>query len=205
MTRWLEWVRSLTAVAQNGVTYTEDPFDRQRFQEIRSIAAEMAAEHDRIDPGALLALFSDEAGHATPKVSVAGAVIENGRVLMVKNIDDGRWSLPSGWAEVGEPPTAAVLKELREEAGLEARVVKLVAVYDRDLRARERFPMHAYRLVFLCERVGEADTSGQDLEVEEVAWMAEQQSFQLSPRTSERELADVFAHSHCLELPTYVD
>jgi ADP-ribose pyrophosphatase YjhB (NUDIX family) len=129
----LDWVRRLQAVAQNGVYYASNAFDRERFEEVGAIAAEIAAADGR-PVEELAARFAEESGHACPKVDVRAAAFRDGRVLFVRGADDGLWTLPGGWAEVGESPRAAVEKELREESGFRGRAVKLVGAYERDGR-----------------------------------------------------------------------
>src|SRR5207247_6776471 len=116
-------------------------------------AAQIAASQTGEEAEPLAALFAAESGHATPKVDVRGVVFREGRVLLVRGRDDGLWTLPGGWAEIGETPRQAVEKEVREESGYEVRAVKLIGVHDRDLRDRQRWPTHAYKLFFVCELV----------------------------------------------------
>ena len=169
---WLDWVRRLQAIAQNGLQYTSPPFERERWELVQKLAAEMAArEGEEAEP--LAAAFAAEYGHATPKVDVRGVVFRDDRVLLVRGIDDRQWTLPGGWAEVGERPSEAVEKEVREESGYEVRAAKLLAVHDRDLRERPRWPVHRYKLFFLCKLVREEPGEPSPHETDGVGWFSE--------------------------------
>jgi ADP-ribose pyrophosphatase YjhB (NUDIX family) len=165
----LRWARRLQAIAQSGLTYAESPFERARFEAVREVAAEIAASTTGEEQLEVLARFADEAGYATPKVDVRGVLLEAGGVLLVRERDETAWTLPGGWADVGETPSQAVEKEVREEAGIASRAVRVLAVYDRDFRRRARWPAHVYKLYVLCERVGGVP-AGDGLETEEAAF-----------------------------------
>lgn len=152
--RWLEWSRRLQAIAQNGLAYVHDPFDRERYEQIRELASEIAAEYSSADMRAIQDLFRGETGYATPKVDVRGVAFQDGRILLVQEKSDGLWTLPGGWADVGESPSDAVTREVREESGLETRAVKLLAVLDRSKHPHPPSPWHIYKLIFRCEITG---------------------------------------------------
>jgi hypothetical protein len=102
--KWLEWAKRLQALSQNGLTYARDPFDRERYEQIRHIAAEMLAGQAGVKIGDVLDLFVREKDYATPKVDVRGAVFRDNKILLVKERSDGKWTLPGGWADVAESP-----------------------------------------------------------------------------------------------------
>ena len=130
---WLVWARELQAIAQTGLTFATNGYDRERYTAIRSLAAQIMATQSDADFGRVEALFAEQAGYATPKLDVRGAIFdENARILLVREIADaGRWTMPGGWADVNQSPAESIIREVREEAGLEVRVRKLAAVYDR--------------------------------------------------------------------------
>jgi ADP-ribose pyrophosphatase YjhB (NUDIX family) len=153
----IEWARKIQSLAQTGLKYAEGPYDRERYAELRELAAEMMAEASDIPVYEWRELFQKETGYATPKVDVRGAVFKDGEVLLSRELADGCWSLPGGWADVNDPPSVAVIRELREETGYEVHCTKLAAVLDRDLHYNEdRRPFHSYKLMFLCKIDGEA-------------------------------------------------
>ncbi len=151
-------------MAQAGLTYSQNPYERERCEELREIASEMLAASSDIPHHDWQHIFKNETGYATPKVDVRGAVFENGKVLLSRELDDGLWSLPGGWADVNNTPSEAVIRELREESGYTVRCIKLAAVLDRDLHyTGNPHPFHIYKLLFLCEREGQAEPLCHDI------------------------------------------
>ena len=145
----------MQAIAQNGLTFSQDRYDIGRYQAIREIAAEMLAAGAGEDISAIRQFVSGDTGYATPKVDVRGVVFRKGRLLLVQEKTDGGWALPGGWADVGESPAENVVREIREESGFETRAVKILAVFDRAKHPHEpQFPFHVYKLFILCELVG---------------------------------------------------
>lgn len=195
--QWLVWSRELQAIAQTGLAFTRDPYDRERYLALRALASSMLAAHTATSAGAIATLFDGETGYATPKLEVRAAVFDvHGRVLMVReSLDDHRWTLPGGWADVNLTPAENALKEVREESGYEAQVVKLAAVWD---RARQGHPPSVFactKLFFLCKvSGGEARPS---LETSEVAWFARHElPLDLSlGRVLPQQLARMFEHA----------
>ncbi|WP_245843349.1 NUDIX hydrolase N-terminal domain-containing protein [Mycolicibacterium vulneris] len=124
---------TLLAVAQNGPTYANDPFDRQRYCQVRQCAEELISLIGGGNVAQVRAVVSLDSGHMTPKVSVRGAIFNpSQKVLLVQERADGCWTLPGGWCDVLQSPAQAVAKEVREEAGLIVDIDKLVAVIDQD-------------------------------------------------------------------------
>ncbi len=193
--RWLDWARRLQAIAQTGLTYTTDPYDQERFRSIRQIAAEMLAAHSEIEPGTALEMFSVDAGHATPKVDVRAAVFRGESVLLVRERSDGAWTLPGGWADPGEPPSTAVVREVREESGYETRALRLLALLDRDTQGHPPAPFYAYKLFFECELLQEG-LLPENVETDEAAFFDKQALPTLSlARVTPVEIARLF-HLH---------
>jgi ADP-ribose pyrophosphatase YjhB (NUDIX family) len=158
--KWLDWAQRLQAIAQNGFTYSQNPYDLERYGQVRQIAAEIMATHADVEPGFVCNLFEQEEGYATPKVDVRGAVFKDDKILLVKEREDGRWTLPGGWVDVGESPSDAVVREVYEESGYQTNVVKLLAVYDRNHPRHEHPPLrhHVYKLFFQCELLSGSPT-----------------------------------------------
>jgi len=151
---WLAWARRLQAISQTGIAFSNDPYHLERFEAVRDLAAEIMATGTGVDFKHALDLFSGQSGYATPKVDTRGVVFRDGSILMVKEKSDQRWTLPGGWADVGESPSEAVIKEIREEAGLICKAVKLLAVLDGNKGSVDpRHPFHVYKLFILCEIV----------------------------------------------------
>jgi ADP-ribose pyrophosphatase YjhB (NUDIX family) len=201
---WLDWTKRLQAIAQTGLTYADDQYDIERYEQIRDIAAEIAAAHSDAEFEHIRSLFADQAGYATPKVDVRGAVFRDNTILLVKERSDGGWTLPGGWADVGDSPGNAVVREIAEESGYLTRVVKLLAFYDRNKHGHPPYPFHAYKIFFLCELIGgAAATSG---ETEAVGFFREDALPELSlPRVMPAQIARLFAHYRHPEWPTDFD
>ncbi len=106
---WLRWVKRLQAIAQDGLTYAQDDYDVGRYEQLREIAAEILASHSTGELGDARRLLELETGPATPKVDVRAAVFDGDKILLVKEPDDGGWSLPGGWADIGGTPAEAQL------------------------------------------------------------------------------------------------
>lgn len=163
---WIAWTREIFSLAQAGLAYSENEYDLERYRRLQEISAEIIAAQSELEKESALASFSMQAGYATPKVDVRGAVVCDGKILLVREQTDGCWSLPGGWADLGESPAEMVVREVREESGYEVRVEKLVAVLDANRIAPLEF-YHAYKLVFLCAITGgQPKTSHETLEVD---------------------------------------
>jgi ADP-ribose pyrophosphatase YjhB (NUDIX family) len=164
---WIDWAKRLQALAQTGLTYADSPYDVERYEEVRHIAAEIAANRSDTTLPQVLDLFSSDTGYATPKVDVRGVIFHNNALLLVRERSDGRWTLPGGWADVGEAPSECVVREVFEESGFQVHVRKLLAVYDRSKHPHEPpFPFHVYKLFFACEIFGgEATLSSETDEI----------------------------------------
>jgi ADP-ribose pyrophosphatase YjhB (NUDIX family) len=142
--------------------------------------------------------------YPTPKVDVRGVVFRDGRVLLVRELSDGRWSLPGGWADVGESPAEAVVREVREESGYDTRAVKLLAVANLD-RFQDGRPLrpNVYKLFVRCELVSEDPAPIAGAETAEAAFFAEDELPELStPRTAPGHVARLFEHARAPDLPT---
>jgi len=205
---WLVWARELQAIAQTGLTFATNGYDRERYTAIRSLAAQIMATQSDAEFGRVEALFAEQAGYATPKVDVRGAIFdENSRILLVREIADaGRWTMPGGWADVNQSPAESIIREVREEAGLEVRVRKLAAVYDRARHPHQPpHPFHVFKLFFICEVIGGTPEPG--TETSEVAFFAENEipgDLSLG-RVVPHQIARMFEHARHRDLPTDFD
>jgi len=201
---WLLMGRELRAIAQIGLTFSKDPFDRQRFERIRELAASLIAQGTDTDTARILDLFQRDAGYATPKVDVRGAAFQGGRVLLVREISDGRWTLPGGWADVNQSPAECIIREVSEESGFESRVTKLAAVHDYRRRNPTRHLDSIYKLLFICELTG--GTARASDETSEVAFFSRHELPPLSlGRTTPAQIELMFRHADDPALPTEFD
>ena len=204
---WLLWTREMRALAQTGLAFSRDPYDRERYQRLTGLAARIMTGHTGQDARRIEALFAADVGCATPKLDVRGAIFKNRRLLLVREIADGdRWTLPGGWADVNESPTESLVKEVRGEFGFDVHVAKLAAVWD---RARHpHLPPYAFqiwKLFFVCEIIGGEARGG--LETSAVAFFAEDElprDLSIS-RVLHPQLRRMFEHMRRPELPTDFD
>jgi len=202
---WLTWAKRLAALAQDGLTYSDNEYEIDRYRQIRQIATEMMAAGSDLDTKTLLDLFSREQGYATPKVDVRGAAFRDNRILLVKEKIDNAWTLPGGWADPYQSPSEAVTREVFEESGFVVRVVKLAAVYDRSKHPHQPpMPFHLYKFFFLCEIIG--GTATESHETTGVEFFAEDNLPPLSiSRTLPFQIARMFEHYRDPSLPTDFD
>ena len=203
---WLKWAKHLQAISQTGLHFSDNIYDIQRYREIQDIAADIMSTHSRVDKGFVLDLFKKESGYATPKADVRGVVFKDSKLLLVREIlDNHRWTLPGGWADVNESPSEAIEREVFEESGYLTKAVKLLAVYDRSRHGHiPPLPFHVYKLFFLCEIIrGEATTSA---ETSEVGFFPEGQMPELSvSRVTSGQISRFFDHHRHPDWPTDFD
>jgi ADP-ribose pyrophosphatase YjhB (NUDIX family) len=201
---WLTIGRELRAIAQIGLTFSRDPFDRQRYERIRELAASLIAQESGQDNPAMLDHFRHETGYATPKVDVRAAAFLEGRVLLVREISDGAWTLPGGWADVNQSAAECVVREVAEESGYRVRAVKLAAVYDYRKRNRPHHLDSIYKMFFICELSG--GSASASIETSEAAFFARDALPPLSVgRTTAEQIARMFEHAEQPGLPADFD
>jgi ADP-ribose pyrophosphatase YjhB (NUDIX family) len=204
---WLVWAREIQAIAQTGLEFSQDPYDRDRFAALRRLSARILADHTDTEAHRIEHLFATETGYATPKLGVRAAVFDpEGRILMVRETaDQNRWTLPGGWADVNQTPAQSVVREVFEESGYHVRAVKLAAVWDRSKHTHPPTAFSVVRMFFVCALVGGSPKTS--LETSEVAWFAEADvPTDLSlRRTLPHHISRMFAHRRDPGLPTEFD
>ncbi|WP_034256659.1 NUDIX hydrolase [Adhaeribacter aquaticus] len=151
---WLEYAKRVQALAKAGLTYAENSFDQERYQELSEISVKLMSEISDTEITKVRELFTNEVGYQTPKTDVRAVVFKEGKILMVREKVDNCWALPGGWADVGYSPGEVAVKETQEEAGLEVKAVKLLGVFDKKFHAYPPTPYHTYKLFILCEIIG---------------------------------------------------
>jgi ADP-ribose pyrophosphatase YjhB (NUDIX family) len=160
--KWLEWAKQIQAISQIGLTYAKDPYDIERYEQLRNLSIEIVNEYTNAGVPLLKEAFANEKGYATPKVDIRGVVFRGDRILLVKEKADGGWSLPGGWADIGLSPKEVAVKEVREESGFEVEPVKLLAILDKSKHNHPPSLYHTYKLFILCEIVGGSDQAGME-------------------------------------------
>lgn len=151
--QWLEWAIRLQSLAQSGLAYSKDVFDTQRFEEIRQIAAEMLVSPSGLPLEKVEELFCNESGYQTPKIDTRAAIFKDGRILLVQE-SDGRWALPGGWCDVDQSVMDNTIKEVKEEAGLDVRAEKVIAILDKAKNNPARSAHRVTKIFILCKNLG---------------------------------------------------
>ena len=199
--QWLLWARELQAIAQTGLTFGTDRYDLERYQRLRAIAVEMLAVNSNTPIEQVRGLFDQDVGYPTPKIDVRAAVFREDRILLVREIGDGRWTMPGGWADVNQSAQECVEREVKEESGFDARAVKLAGIYDYRRQGHvASHPYSIYKLFFVCELLGgEASAS---LETSAAEFFAPDQLPELSlGRTNARQIERMYEHRRRPDLP----
>ncbi len=192
--QWLKWAREIQALGQTGLTFSQNHYEEDRNKRIIELASEIIAEHTNLEKQPLEKILMVQPGYATPKVDVRSGVVKENKILLVKEIDDGRWAMPGGWADVGDYPSEVAIRETKEESGYDISVNKIVGVFDANRSAERRLELfHAFKVVFLCELTGgEAKPSN---ETSEVGFFGFDELPELSPnRTNERHIEEIKLH-----------
>jgi ADP-ribose pyrophosphatase YjhB (NUDIX family) len=203
--KWLEWAQRLQGLAQTGLAFSGNPYDLERYKAVGEIAAEMASTHSGKEIETYRDLYNSQTGYATPKLDVRGAVFQDDKILMVRELmDEGRWTLPGGFVDVNDSPGAAVEREVWEESGYKVHAYKLAAVYDRNLHPHPPYLFHIYKLFFLCEMLGGEPTNSH--ETADARFFAVDQMPILSlARVTPDEIERMFIHFHTPDQPTEFD
>lgn len=200
---WLDWAVELQSLAQAGLYYCHNYFDRERYTRIREISAEMLAAHTDASPEEIMQLFCSETGYQTPKLDTRCAIIQGEKILLVHE-SRGGWAMPGGWCEVNKSPAANAVKEAKEEAGLDIRVDKIIAVQDRDLHNHPLYANKVCVLFYLCTPLGGEFVP--NVETTESRWFGESELPDLSEeRNTEEQIAMCFAAARDPEWQTRFD
>jgi ADP-ribose pyrophosphatase YjhB (NUDIX family) len=190
--KWIAWAQEIFSLSQAGLTYSQNPFDLERYKRLQEITAEMIASQSELEKESILKSFSMQAGYITPKIDVRGAVVQHGKILLIQERADEKWAMPGGWADLGNSPASVAEREVWEESGFRVKAEKVVAVLDANRIEPLEF-YHAYKIIFLCRLLdGDPRTSYETLAVDFFALN------HLPPlsiyRTNEDMLREVFAH-----------
>jgi ADP-ribose pyrophosphatase YjhB (NUDIX family) len=151
---WLRWAQRVQAIAQTGLTYSRDPFDRERYEELRGIAVALAAGALAVPAEEVRVAFASGLGYPTPKVDVRAVVFRGEELLLVRERRSGRWTLPGGWADAGDTPSRAAERETLEESGYRVRAGKVLAVLDKTRHGHPPSIDYTYKLLIGCRLEG---------------------------------------------------
>lgn len=205
------WTREILAIAQSGLAHSQDPFDVERFRRLVGIVTEIMDSNQRHEAINLLSTFLQDGGYATPKLEVRGATFDNhGRILLVREkMDQDRWTLPGGWADVNLSLRENIEKEIFEEAKLMVRSYKIAAVFDRRLHAHPPYLYHIYKIFMLCEPLEHHLVSAIDsTEISDLEYFKQSDidCLDLSvQRVTKNQIGKMFEHYRDPERPTEFD
>ncbi len=161
----LELIKRIKALADTGLVYIQDEFDRERYEELRGISLQLMSRVSRQPLAVLDDFFMPEKDYPTVKVDVRGFVLnEENKILMAKEQVDGKWTIPGGWADIGYTPSQTAIKEIEEETGLTCTAERLLAVYDKQMHPHPPQPFYIYKLIFLCKIKGGELKHGFDMD-----------------------------------------
>jgi ADP-ribose pyrophosphatase YjhB (NUDIX family) len=201
--QWLVWAQEIFSLSQSGLTYSGNPYDLERYKRLQEITAEILSSQAEVSKETVLNSFSMQAGYITPKVDVRGAVVHERKILLIQERADGMWSMPGGWADLGDSPATVAEREVWEESGFRVKAEKVVAILDANRLEPMEF-YHAYKIIFLCRLLdGEPRTSYETLAVNffDPAHLPPLSIY----RTNEDMLKEVFAHVADPERPAAFD
>lgn len=151
--KWLTMIMELQSIAQSGLTYGKDMYDKERYQRLREIAATMLSLQTDLPIEKIDAVFCNETGYQTPKLDTRAAIFKDGKILLVQE-NNGTWTLPGGWVDVLETIQSNTIKEVKEETGLDVETSRIIALQDRNLHNQ---PIYAYgicKVFVLCKLIG---------------------------------------------------
>lgn len=183
---WLHWAQEIQAISQAGLTYGENGYDLERYEALRKISVEMMSYFTDTPIDKVTELFASDTGYQTPKVDIRAVVLQENKILLVRERADGAWALPGGWADIGYTPSEVAVKETREEAGYDVKPVRLLAVLDKKRHAHPPAPNYTYKIFILCELVG-GEALDDGLETTGVGFFGESE---LPPLSIERNTAE---------------
>ncbi|MBM7551150.1 NUDIX hydrolase [Thalassobacillus pellis] len=201
--KWLEWAKEIQAIAQAGLTYTTDPFDEERFEQLRNLSVEILQSYTDEPFEKIHHLFTNETGYQTPKVDIRAVVFDNDKLLFVKEKADGKWALPGGWADINLSPKEIAVKEVKEEAGIDVTANKLSGIIDMHKHPHPPNPYHIYKILIQCSWSGGSLQKG--LETDNALFFPQDQLPELSlQRNTYEQVHKLFANRN-ENLPIFLD
>lgn len=153
MEEWLKLAIEIQSLAQNGLTYSNNDFDTERYNRLRDISAEMIAMKSDVNFQKVKGLFCNESGYQTPKIDTRAAIFNDNKILLVCE-NNNKWALPGGWVDVLETIKSNTIKEVKEETGLDVVANRVIALQDRNKHNKPVYPYGVCKVFILCDYVG---------------------------------------------------
>ena len=201
----LNLVKRIKAISETGLVYAQDPYDRERYEELKDISLQLMAQLGNVPMDVLKDFFLPQDDYPTPKVDVRAFVLnEKDEILMARESIDGKWTIPGGWADIGSTPSETAVKEVKEETGIEVEAIRLLAVYDKQAHSHPPAPIYVYKLIFLCQIKGGELQAGFDML--DAGFFPLDQLPELSEeRILEEQIIALFKNAKSLESKVYFD
>lgn len=163
-TQFIQEIKRLKALADTGLLYCKNEYDKERYLELQEIAFRLLHEFSGASLEDLKCMFPAVKDYPTAKVDIRGLVVsDDKKILLVQESMDGKWSLPGGWADIGYSPKETIVKECKEETGLDVVAERLLAVFDKKMHAHPPQPFYVYKMVFYCKAVSTEIKKGFDV------------------------------------------
>ena len=191
---YFEKIKRIQTLAEIGLEYSENSFDRERYQEMQEISLQMLEQMTKVPVKEIVPVIAEKNGYKTPKVDVRAVVFnEHGKILLVQEKADNRWSMPGGWSDISYSPKEVAEKECMEEAGLKVKAKKLLAVIDKQKQNMPPTFEYTYKIMLLCEKQGDDISTGS--ETDDVGWFSENELPELStPRNNRKMIQMMFEY-----------
>jgi len=189
-----EKIKRIQALAEIGLYYTENTFDRERYEELQEIALLMLAQITDVPMEKIVPVIVEKDGYKTPKVDVRAVVFnEKNQVLLIKEKMDGKWAMPGGWSDISYSPSEVAEKECFEEAGAKVKAVKLLAILDKQKQNMPPAFEYVYKIFLLCKKLDDNISIG--TETSDVDWFDENNLPELStPRNTLEQIKMMFQY-----------
>lgn len=163
-TQFLNEIKRLKSLADTGLLYCKNEYDKERYLELQEISFRLLHEFSGSSIEDLKCMFPPAKDYPTAKVDIRGLVFsDDKKILLVKESIDGKWSLPGGWGDIGYSPKETIVKEFKEETGLDVMPERLLAVFDKKMHPHPPQPFYVYKMVFYCKQISSAITKGLDV------------------------------------------
>lgn len=182
---WLEIAKRISSIAQTGLAFTNDKFDKERYFELQKLSIEILEHITEIETDKLEFIFNRDIGYQTPKVGIRAVVIEKDKLLFVREKMDNKWSLPGGYADIGMTPSQIAINEVKEESGYDVEPIRILGFIDYNKYQERQFPFDIYQLFMECKIIGGNPVPG--LETSEVGFFDIENLPELSTRRVTRD------------------
>ena len=202
---YFEKIKRIQTLAEIGLEFSENSFDRERYKELQEISLQMLEKMTDVSVDKIIPVISEKNGYKTPKIDVRAVVFNDyGQILLVKEKADNRWSIPGGWSDISYSPKEVAEKECMEEAGLMVKATRLLAIMDKQKQNMPPAFEYTYKIFLLCKKLNNTISTGS--ETNDVGWFNENDLPELStPRVNQRIIQMMFEYFRGERTEPYFD